>query len=54
MTHCWSTDVAQKYVDMGAQMILMSLDITMILNGSRSLKEAVDRIDRSQFVTARV
>lgn len=54
MTHCWSTEVAQKYVDLGAQMILMSLDITMILNSSRSIKEAVDRIDRSKFATVRV
>ncbi|MEZ5101740.1 MAG: aldolase/citrate lyase family protein [Thermoleophilia bacterium] len=37
--HCWSADAAVKYVELGCQILIVSLDSTLLLQGLRSLQE---------------
>ena len=52
--HAWNNEIGQKYVDMGAQMILLSLDITMMLTGARDLKRTIESIDTTKWKTVSV
>lgn len=36
--HCWSADAAVKYVELGCQILIVSLDSTLLLQGLRSLE----------------
>ncbi len=38
--HGWSADAATKYVELGCQMLIVSLDSTLLLEGLRRLDEA--------------
>lgn len=36
--HAWSADAASKYVELGCQMLIVSLDSTLLMNGLRDLE----------------
>lgn len=38
--HCWSADAAQKYHDLGARMLICSLDSTLLMQALRELEAA--------------
>ena len=42
--HCWSADAAKKYVELGCQLLIVSLDSTLLLEGLRRLEEAADAL----------
>ena len=52
--HAWNNEIGQKYIDMGAQMILLSLDITMMLSGATDLKRTIEGIDTSKWKSVSV
>jgi 2-keto-3-deoxy-L-rhamnonate aldolase RhmA len=42
--HGWSADAAAKYVDLGCQMLIVSLDSTLLLNSLRGVRETVSAL----------
>lgn len=43
--HGWSAEAAAKYVDLGCQVLIVSLDSTLALQGLRGLREVAERIE---------
>lgn len=42
--HGWSAEAATKYVELGCQMLIVSLDSTLLLNGLRSARERMTEL----------
>ena len=45
--HCWSADAAAKYAGLGCQVLIVSLDSTLLLEGLRELRELADELERA-------
>ena len=43
--HGWSAEAAAKYVELGCQVLIVSLDSTLLLQGMRKLREVAERIE---------
>jgi 4-hydroxy-2-oxoheptanedioate aldolase len=43
--HGWSADAAAKYVELGCQVLIVSLDSTLLLEGLRDLRGVAERIE---------
>ncbi len=43
--HGWSADAAAKYVDLGCQVLIVSLDSTLVLQGLRRLRAVAEEIE---------
>ena len=43
--HGWSAEAAAKYVELGAQVLIVSLDSTLTMQGLRELREVADLVE---------
>jgi 4-hydroxy-2-oxoheptanedioate aldolase len=43
--HGWSADAAARYVELGCQVLIVSLDSTLALQGLRELRELAERVE---------